>query len=612
MQQQYGNRYVNQVVQQAREQSRSPSQPFLIQPKLTIGAVDDCYEQQADDIAARVVEQVNTPVIGPGEDNNQREFSEATPIQLLAQRLPQSTAIVEGEASDALEASIQQARGKGQPLDASLQQAMGQAIGSDFRNVRIHTNATSDQLNRSIQAKAFTTGSDVFFRQGAYQPRSREGQALIAHELTHVAQQRAAKAGAASSIQRTISHTFGGEAVPVKWTGTAVELYLKLNQWLIDNLADAEVQALKNKWDNKSKSEIIGTIKDMMTNRGKASNHLREFVHLSTALTRRSHTFINEENAIRKILAEGYREQATKKEGDLAQQVIDSDIVTRLKSVATKVQAWPLYQKYKAQVKGEYTYYARKGWYKGGMLRQVEIDKVLSSSNDFKKLISALHDVTTFLYDFEADAALIKKWTSIIEQLNKDIEQLSDEYRSALSDNNRVLAENIHKRWTEKYNLAEFYDKKRQALENEENQAHNAVKAPDDKSVSSYSYTPARIEVIDQVRPEVPIPGTDKSYSYIDETSEVMKKVRQSELLVEVGPSYTTARLMQLCETVGCDDDEKIAVALAIFAFWNKNYWKSASGIHRFHFVMDMCKNYVPSLNYDFAYPAQITDLLTP
>ena len=47
----------------------------------------------------------------------------------------------------------------------------------------------SDQLNRSIQARAFTTGQDVFFRQGEYDPGSKDGQELIAHELTHVVQQ---------------------------------------------------------------------------------------------------------------------------------------------------------------------------------------------------------------------------------------------------------------------------------------------------------------------------------------------------------------------------------------------------------------------------------------
>ena len=62
-------------------------------------------------------------------------------------------------------------------------------MGADFSGVKVHTDAQADQLNQSIQAKAFTTGQDIFFRQGAYQPGSRGGQELLAHELTHTIQQ---------------------------------------------------------------------------------------------------------------------------------------------------------------------------------------------------------------------------------------------------------------------------------------------------------------------------------------------------------------------------------------------------------------------------------------
>jgi Domain of unknown function (DUF4157) len=54
-------------------------------------------------------------------------------------------------------------------------------------------------MNQSIQAKAFTTGKDIFFRQGEYNPGNRGGQELIAHELTHVVQQRGE-----STVQRQI------------------------------------------------------------------------------------------------------------------------------------------------------------------------------------------------------------------------------------------------------------------------------------------------------------------------------------------------------------------------------------------------------------------------
>ena len=77
---------------------------------------------------------------------------------------------------------------------------MGKAMGADFSGVKVHTDSQADQLNQSIQAKAFTTGQDVFFRQGTYQPGSKDGQELIAHELTHVVQQNG------GTVQRSLQN----------------------------------------------------------------------------------------------------------------------------------------------------------------------------------------------------------------------------------------------------------------------------------------------------------------------------------------------------------------------------------------------------------------------
>ena len=70
-----------------------------------------------------------------------------------------------------------------------MRSSMEQAFGADFSGVRVHTDSRSDGLNQSIQARAFTTGQDIIFRQGEYQPGNRGGQELLAHELTHVVQQ---------------------------------------------------------------------------------------------------------------------------------------------------------------------------------------------------------------------------------------------------------------------------------------------------------------------------------------------------------------------------------------------------------------------------------------
>lgn len=95
----------------------------------------------------------------------------------------------ETEASADVEQAIHAARGGGQALDSGTRAQMESAFDADFSGVRVHADAHSDALNRSLDARAFTTGQDVFFRQGAYDPGSSGGRELLAHELTHVVQQ---------------------------------------------------------------------------------------------------------------------------------------------------------------------------------------------------------------------------------------------------------------------------------------------------------------------------------------------------------------------------------------------------------------------------------------
>jgi len=209
---------------------------LAIQAKLTLGPVNDPYEQEADRVAQQVVQQVNQPQPAATAPNAgvqrtttaEQEESLARKVQpgslqragnpldeekapLMAKRLPavlqreamspdedklrakpaiQRNALVEGGAVDTdTEAAIQRARGAGQPLAANVRAPMEQAFGTDFSRVHIHTGDQSNALNQSLQARAFTTGHDIFFRQGEYNPSNTAGQELLAHELTHVVQQ---------------------------------------------------------------------------------------------------------------------------------------------------------------------------------------------------------------------------------------------------------------------------------------------------------------------------------------------------------------------------------------------------------------------------------------
>ncbi len=104
------------------------------------------------------------------------------------QRKARSNSTPEYIAAD-VESVIQRSQGKGQELHASTKDSMEQAFGYDFGKVKIHHNQEADYINRSLDALAFTTGKDIYFRQGAYQPDTIQGKKLLAHELTHVVQQ---------------------------------------------------------------------------------------------------------------------------------------------------------------------------------------------------------------------------------------------------------------------------------------------------------------------------------------------------------------------------------------------------------------------------------------
>ncbi len=104
------------------------------------------------------------------------------------------------ELDEKTQARIERERGGGQPLDSAVQAKMADSTGHDLSDVKVHTSPESDSLNRELGAKAFTTGEDVFFSEGAYDPRSSGGQELIAHELIHVVQQQSGAVSCGSGM----------------------------------------------------------------------------------------------------------------------------------------------------------------------------------------------------------------------------------------------------------------------------------------------------------------------------------------------------------------------------------------------------------------------------
>ena len=105
-----------------------------------------------------------------------------------------------GEVHPHVQQRIDDTRGSGAGLDAGVKGRLEDSLG-DLSDVKVHTDETADQLNRSVSARAFATGTDVYFSKGEYNPGSADGDRLIAHELAHVVQQR----GAANAGPLTVS-----------------------------------------------------------------------------------------------------------------------------------------------------------------------------------------------------------------------------------------------------------------------------------------------------------------------------------------------------------------------------------------------------------------------
>jgi hypothetical protein len=78
----------------------------------------------------------------------------------------------------------------GSPLDTHVRTDMESRLGHDFGDVRVHTDDAAHRSAASVQAHAYTVGSDVVFQRGQYDPGSTAGRTMLAHELTHVVQQR--------------------------------------------------------------------------------------------------------------------------------------------------------------------------------------------------------------------------------------------------------------------------------------------------------------------------------------------------------------------------------------------------------------------------------------
>jgi len=178
--------------------------PVHVQPKLKVSSPDDPAEKEAEEVAAHVV-QMNDPSTEPEID---RETADRKPALFSLQEVPRAVGESEG-ASDSEPKVRSGVQGGGKPLPSATRSEFESKMGTDFSDVRVHTGRDADEGAKSIHARAYTIGSDIAFARGNFDPGSSDGKRLLAHELTHVAQQ-AADANRQNRILRQSQESEGG------------------------------------------------------------------------------------------------------------------------------------------------------------------------------------------------------------------------------------------------------------------------------------------------------------------------------------------------------------------------------------------------------------------
>lgn len=204
----------------------------FVQTQLTVGRADDPYEAEADRVADHVMRMPDgsgaAPEIRPlasdslphlsrqedvetddedeadetidrqPEDQSAETDIEAdTMVQTKREPSPGPQSVAAGTAS-----RVRSLHGQGDPLSPSLRQYFEPRFGRDFGSVRTHTGALADDTSRALGARAYTFGSDIAFRSGAFSPQSDAGRRLLAHELTHVVQQEPGRSAPGLQMQR--------------------------------------------------------------------------------------------------------------------------------------------------------------------------------------------------------------------------------------------------------------------------------------------------------------------------------------------------------------------------------------------------------------------------
>ena len=205
----------------------SPFFPATVQPRLAINQPNDKYEKEADSVADKVMKDVSQPIESPSHANLtiQRKCAACEEEEKNVQRKESGTSTESDTTS--IQNTIESG---GEPMDDETRSFMEERFNNDFRNVRIHNDDSAHKSSNDISALAYTHGNHIAFNKGQYNPSTNAGRHLLAHELTHVLQQK----DGMKMIQRSMQVNKPDDKIPnptgtglVQTNGETVISYMK-------------------------------------------------------------------------------------------------------------------------------------------------------------------------------------------------------------------------------------------------------------------------------------------------------------------------------------------------------------------------------------------------
>lgn len=166
----------SEEIQQMTEDAEQVQEKPLVEKISFLGSGGDDAQAKCDDCAAN--EKENSLIQRKCPKCEEKEVQQKSKGEVNSE-------------STGTEQKLSSSKGGGNAMSGATLNEMNHSFGTDFSGVRIHTDSSAVQMNKDLGAKAFTNGSDVYFNEGQYSPKSNEGKHLLAHELTHTVQQGA-------------------------------------------------------------------------------------------------------------------------------------------------------------------------------------------------------------------------------------------------------------------------------------------------------------------------------------------------------------------------------------------------------------------------------------